>query len=222
MRCSWNRRAGPRSGPPRLRSDGQARFQRIVGLGSHVANAQVNLGSPTPAIGAGAQHRAHPGTEPVTGSLTVRRALLRPKWRHGCDGKCEQKTPGQCPDRVNTRPVAADTKSRAGRRSIGLPDALVTLLREHQKAQAAERDTAAQLWRDEGWVFASPIGEVINQATDYDEWKRLLKLAGVRDGRLHDARHTAATVLLVLGVSGRAVMGIMGGRIPPWPSATST
>ena len=34
--------------------------------------------------------------------------------------------------------------------------------------------------------------------------------AGVRDGRLHDARHTAATVLLVLGVPERTVMGIMG------------
>jgi integrase len=32
----------------------------------------------------------------------------------------------------------------------------------------------------------------------------------VRDGRLHDARHTAATVLLILGVSERAVMGLMG------------
>ncbi|MEU7934503.1 tyrosine-type recombinase/integrase [Micromonospora echinofusca] len=144
------------------------------------------------------------------GTLTVRRALLRPKWRHGCAGKCEQKLPGQCPDRVNERPVAADTKSRAGRRSIGLPDALIDLLRQHRKEQDAERKTAAQLWRDEGWVFASPTGQAIHQATDYDEWKRLLKLAGVRDGRLHDARHTAATALLVLGVSGRAVMGIMG------------
>ena len=30
------------------------------------------------------------------------------------------------------------------------------------------------------------------------------------DGRLHDARHTAATVLLLLGVAERAVMGVMG------------
>ena len=30
------------------------------------------------------------------------------------------------------------------------------------------------------------------------------------DGRLHDARHTAATVLLVLGVSERMIMGVMG------------
>ncbi|SIS01224.1 Phage integrase family protein [Micromonospora avicenniae] len=46
--------------------------------------------------------------------------------------------------------------------------------------------------------------------TDYDEWKRLLRLAGLRDGRLHHARHTAATVLLILGVAEREVMGITG------------
>lgn len=47
-------------------------------------------------------------------------------------------------------------------------------------------------------------------STDYHEWKRLLKRAGLRDGRLHDARHTAATVLLILGVPDRVVMGLMG------------
>nr|WP_275264655.1 tyrosine-type recombinase/integrase [Jiangella asiatica] len=46
--------------------------------------------------------------------------------------------------------------------------------------------------------------------TDHHEWKRLLKAAGVRDGRLHDARHTASTVLLILGVPERTVMSIMG------------
>ncbi len=32
----------------------------------------------------------------------------------------------------------------------------------------------------------------------------------MREARLHDARHTAATVLLVLGVTERAAMGLMG------------
>lgn len=31
-----------------------------------------------------------------------------------------------------------------------------------------------------------------------------------RQARLHDARHTAATILLVLNVATRAVMGVMG------------
>src|SRR5262249_6807771 len=38
----------------------------------------------------------------------------------------------------------------------------------------------------------------------------LLEQAGVREARLHDARHTAATTLLLLGVPERAVMDVMG------------
>jgi hypothetical protein len=45
---------------------------------------------------------------------------------------------------------------------------------------------------------------------DYREWKQILRTAGIRDGRLHDARHPAATVLLLLGVPERAVMDVMG------------
>jgi len=84
------------------------------------------------------------------------------------------------------------------------------LLRRHRELQDAEKDLAAQLWVDGDWVFASPTGRPLNPNTDDDEWKRLLGLAGVRDGRLHDARHTAATVLLILGVAERAVMEVMG------------
>jgi integrase len=93
---------------------------------------------------------------------------------------------------------------------VGLPDELVRLLRVHADEQARERYAAGQLWRDECWVFATPGGGPTNPATDYDDWKRLLASAGLRDGRLHDARHTAATVLLLLGVAERAVMGLMG------------
>ncbi|HEX6500164.1 MAG TPA: site-specific integrase [Micromonosporaceae bacterium] len=144
------------------------------------------------------------------GTLTVRRGRQRPRWRHGCDEPCGRKYGGHCPNRIPARMATSETKSRAGRRTIGLPDELVDLLRRHRKEQDRDRETAAQLWQDNGWLFATPTGEPVNPRTDYDEWKRLLRLAGLRDGRLHDARHTAATVLLILGVPERAVMGIMG------------
>uniref|UniRef100_UPI003F4A554B tyrosine-type recombinase/integrase n=1 Tax=Streptomyces sp. C10-9-1 TaxID=1859285 RepID=UPI003F4A554B len=44
----------------------------------------------------------------------------------------------------------------------------------------------------------------------YHDWKRLLEDAGVRDGRLHDARHTTGTVLMLLGVPDRVIDQIMG------------
>ena len=144
------------------------------------------------------------------GTIRIRRSRLRPKYAHGCDGTCGQTKPGLCPQRVNTRPAAGDVKSRAGRRTIGLPPQLVALLRAHRAAQEEERAEARNLWHDEGWVFATPAGEALNPNTDYYEWKRLLKEAGLREGRLHDARHTAATVLLVLRQPTPTVMSLMG------------
>ena len=145
----------------------------------------------------------------AAGRLSIRRNRQRPDWEHGCGGTCGRKS-GHCPQRYNTRPDTAETKSRAGRRGIGLPPELVELLREHQAEQERERKAARQLWQDGGWLFADPTGGILNPRTDTKHWKELLAAAGVRDARLHDARHTAATVLLLLGVPERAVMEIMG------------
>ena len=120
------------------------------------------------------------------------------------------KSPGYCPKRVLARPETDDTKSRAGRRAVGLPAELVALLVRHRKEQERERAAAAQVWRDSDYVFTTPVGEPTNPNTDYHHWRRLLADAGLRGGWLHDARHTAATVLFILGVPERAVMGLMG------------
>ncbi len=143
------------------------------------------------------------------GSLHVRSSRLRPSYEHGCSSPCG-KFAGWCPERRQVTPDRGDTKSDAGHRIVGLPRELVQLLDAHRVQQLADREHARQLWGDEGWVFASAVGAAINPNTDYHRWKALLRKAGVRDARLHDARHTAATVLLVLGVPERAVMGIMG------------
>ncbi|MDP9318111.1 MAG: site-specific integrase [Actinomycetota bacterium] len=66
------------------------------------------------------------------------------------------------------------------------------------------------MWAEGNWVFTTPTGQPVNPNTDYREWKALHSAAGGRDARLHDARHTAATVLLLLGVPERTVMGLMG------------
>jgi integrase len=150
------------------------------------------------------------------GTLVVKRSRLRPKWEHGCGSKpsCGKKFGGYCPKRVAVRPETAGTKSAAGKRGIGLPDELVALLKRHQEEQNAEREKAADLWTETGYVFTTPTGRPLNPRCDYDEWKLLVEAAKVPDGRLHDARHTAATVLLLLGVAERTVMGIMGWSNP--------
>jgi integrase len=143
------------------------------------------------------------------GYLRVRRNRLRPKYAHGCSDPCGRKA-GYCKERIQTNPDDAQTKSRAGRRGIGLPAEIVTLLQQHRVVQDAERETAGQLWQESGRVFTTRIGRAVSPNTDYHDWKELLTKTGVRDARLHDARHTAATVLLVIGTQQRAVMDVMG------------
>jgi integrase len=101
-----------------------------------------------------------------------------------------------CKQRIRKNEDTANTKSRAGRRVIGVPDELLRLLELHRTEQERERRIAAQEGRETGFVFTSPFGE--------------LAAAKVRDGRLHDALHAVATVLLILGVPERVVMQIMG------------
>jgi integrase len=149
-----------------------------------------------------------------TGLARIRRNRLRPKYKHGCGGTCGRKMAGYCPNREQTRPDTGPTKSRAGRHVVGLPDPLIVLLKTHKEAQEAERAAARQLWHDEGWVFATPEGRPLNPSTDYHEWKDLLDEAGLPERRLHDARHTAATVLAILAVPTPTAMAIMG-----WSSA---
>lgn len=151
-----------------------------------------------------------PDIDLEAGTLVVMRSRMRPKWAHGCTKPCGRKFGGHCPDRVALRPETAKTKSRAGRRGMGLPDPLVELLRLHRKHQEAERAAACDLWVDTGYVFTTPTGQPLNPRTDYTNWKTLLDRAGVPERRLHDARHTAATVLLLLGVTERTVMAVMG------------
>lgn len=141
--------------------------------------------------------------------LRVRESRPRPRYSHGCSSPCGR-TPGRCPDRVRANKDRTSTKSFAGKRTIGLPAPLVQLLRDHRREQDQERQLAGQLWEEGGWVFTDELGRPIIPSTDYHAWKRLLKRAGAREGRLHDARHTAATALLVIGVPERTVMDVMG------------
>jgi integrase len=174
------------------------------------------------------------------GTLTVRRALQRQTWRHGCNdphtcGKkrhkvnpcrpgcklhtraCPPPCPPNCIDharhchlRQGGGLVEVDTKSQAGRRIVSVPKPLRDWLERHSDQQEADRQAAGTLWQDDGWIFTQLTGKPIDPRADYQEWRDLLTAAGVRAARLHDARHTAATMLLVLKVPVRAVMDVMG------------
>jgi integrase len=106
--------------------------------------------------------------------------------------------------------VIVQPKTTSARRTLVLPEQLVTALSMHRERQSAERESASNLWQENGLVFTTPFGTPIDPRNDHRNWQQLLDAAGVRRARLHDARHTAATLLLIQGVPARVVMQILG------------
>ena len=90
------------------------------------------------------------------------------------------------------------------------PPELVPVLKAHRGGQSAQRLKVGNSWQDLDLVFCQQNGRPIDPRRDWADWKDLLKAAGVRDARVHDGRHTAATLLIEMGVHVRTVMEILG------------
>jgi integrase len=158
------------------------------------------------------------------GTLTVRWQLQRLPWRHGCpdphacgEGRHRDDCPPgcirhaqSCPQRTGGGLQLTELKSDKSRRTIALPPQLVVALKAHRAAQLQERMTAGPAWREDDFVWCQRNGRPLGNHADWDEWNALLKAAGIRQVRVHDARHTTATLLLAQGVDQRVVMEILG------------
>jgi len=59
-------------------------------------------------------------------------------------------------------------------------------------------------------VFPSNDGSARSPHIDYNEWQKALKLCGIAPHRLHDARHTAATLMYSQGIGIETISRILG------------
>lgn len=143
------------------------------------------------------------------------KACNQPCKRHkrACPPPCAKGCRGHasaCPNRTGGGLVIEPPKSRSGMRPLQMPVPLVEALRDRKDEQDAERDLAGSEWCDTGLVFTNVWGGPIDPRQDWADWHELLRDAKVPPAKLHDARHTAATFLLVQGVDLRVVMALMG------------
>lgn len=155
----------------------------------------------------------------AAGTLSIRRTIDSRPYAHGCsDEQPCGKRADHCPQRHGGGQYFGTPKSIASRRELALPQPVIDALRAHKTQQeriAIEEGPHRQPYTDPDGVtvdlvFCQRNGRPWTKRSDWGRWKDFLKSAGVAEVRLHDARHTAATVLLLLDVDPRIVMEIMG------------
>jgi integrase len=104
----------------------------------------------------------------------------------------------------------SDTKTHRGERLIDLDARTIGVLVEHRVDQRAERKLVSDGYKDLGLVFARPDGSPIHPDLFSKAFDRQVASARVPRIRLHDLRHTHATLLLQAGVPPKVVSERLG------------
>jgi integrase len=113
--------------------------------------------------------------------------------------------------RSGGRLLLGNPKTKKSRRTIHLTEASVRALREHLSRQMEEIEQLGDLYSDEGLVFTSEVGTLVNPSNlRRRSFARLLKRGELPTIRFHDIRHTCATLLFGRGVHPKHVQELLG------------
>jgi integrase len=103
-----------------------------------------------------------------------------------------------------------EPKTETGERAVSLDAATVEVLREWREQQNAERTLCGAAWREHGLVFTREDGGPLQPDTVSDIFHKIADGAGLPPIRLHDLRHTAASLALQAGVPMKVVSESLG------------
>ncbi|OZC88084.1 site-specific integrase [Rhodococcus sp. 06-418-1B] len=101
---------------------------------------------------------------------------------------------------VGSRIVEGTPKSRRSKRRLPLPKPLAAALKAAKAQQAEDKLLLGVDYTDSIYVVRLPSGEAVHPNLLTFRWKKVLKAAGLKSIRLHDARHTCATLMHLQGV----------------------
>ncbi|MBO0782401.1 MAG: site-specific integrase, partial [Ktedonobacteraceae bacterium] len=108
------------------------------------------------------------------------------------------------------RYIETEPKTIASRRTITLPQFVVDLLHLHRTKQIQVHLKARSTWREQDLVFTTRHGTHYSLTSLHKQFLRLLTSARLPRMRFHDLRHSAATILLGLGVNIKVIQELLG------------
>lgn len=106
--------------------------------------------------------------------------------------------------------ITKEPKTAKGRRRIILPQFAVDALKLQKIYQLEQREKAGPSWEENNFVFPNIYGRFLSSQTIHTLFKKLLSDAGLPHMRFHDLRHSAATILLSMGVHPKVVQELLG------------
>ena len=92
--------------------------------------------------------------------------------------------------------VIRPPKTASSRRVNQLTPGVVKVLKKRISVQESQRIVAGSTWADTDLIFTNRQGGALDGSNFYKRYQRFLKSNGLRHVRIHDLRHTFATVLL--------------------------
>ena len=111
---------------------------------------------------------------------------------------------------VRGRVTFTPPKTKGGVRTISLDPTTVSVLKAHKARQAAERLAWGEMWVDTGLVFTREDGGPVRPSHATSHFRVMIKKAGLPRFRLHDLRHTSASLGLEAGESLKEVSDRLG------------
>jgi integrase len=112
---------------------------------------------------------------------------------------------------VDFVPTFSPPKTARSRRVVYLDDQTVSVLKQHRRLQRQERLAVGEAWDTKNdLVFRDDLGRLVHPEWFSREFFRLTRLADLPRIRLHDLRHTYATIALKAGVHPKVVSERLG------------
>lgn len=107
--------------------------------------------------------------------------------------------------------AVSESGTKSGKvRTVDLDPDTVAALRAHRRAQAAEQLALGPAYRECGLVFCREDGESLHPDRITAMFRRHVAAAGLPTIRLHDLRHTHASLLMAAGVHPKVIQERLG------------
>lgn len=111
---------------------------------------------------------------------------------------------------IAKKPTFTSLKTARSMRTIALTEEGIQALLNHMEIVQRMKEHAGEAWEEWDLVFPRVVGSPRSSTVDSDEWHRCLSLCGIPRRRLHDARHTAATLMYSQGIGIETISRALG------------